>query len=578
MALKVPSAVVVVDTEFTTHPPGGRPVPVCAVGRDIRSGQEWRTFQGEFRPKPPWPTGPDVLFVAYYASAELGFYRALDWPMPERILDLFIEFRNLTNGRQLPSGAGLLGALAFFGLDHIGVVEKKEMQEAIGSGTWQGRFMPKEILDYCAQDMAALERLLPVMLPHIDMPRALLRGRYMAAAAAIEHNGTPIDVPTLEQLREHWTDIQDDLIASIDKDYGVYDGRTFKEDRFEQFLARNNIPWARLDSGRLSLGDDTFRQASKAYPIISPLRELRSALSGMRLNDLAVGPDGRNRTILSAFRSKTGRNQPSNTKFIFGPSVWLRGLIKPPAGHGVAYCDWAQQEFAIAAALSGDTAMQAAYLSGDCYLTFAKQAGAVPEDATKATHGPKRELFKQCVLAVQYGMQADALALRIGQPPIVARDLLRAHRETYRRFWAWSDAAVDTAMLTGSLHTVFGWTVHVGENANPRSLRNFCMQGNGSEMLRLACCLATERGVEICAPVHDAVLICAPLNRLEDDVARMRAAMAEASRVVLAGFELRTDATLIRHPDRYSDSRGRVMWERVMSLINQRREVRSSAA
>jgi DNA polymerase I-like protein with 3'-5' exonuclease and polymerase domains len=298
----------------------------------------------------------------------------------------------------------------------------------------------------------------------------------------------------------------------------------------------------------------------------------------MRLNDLAVGPDGRNRTILSAFRSKTGRNQPSNTKFIFGPSVWLRGLIKPPAGHGVAYCDWAQQEFAIAAALSGDTAMQAAYLSGDCYLTFAKQAGAVPEDATKATHGPKRELFKQCVLAVQYGMQADALALRIGQPPIVARDLLRAHRETYRRFWAWSDAAVDTAMLTGSLHTVFGWTVHVGENANPRSLRNFCMQGNGSEMLRLACCLATERGVEICAPVHDAVLICAPLNRLEDDVARMRAAMAEASRVVLAGFELRTDATLIRHPDRYSDSRGRVMWERVMSLINQRREVRSSAA
>jgi hypothetical protein len=137
VALKVPSAVVVVDTEFTTHPPGGRPVPVCAVGRDIRSGQEWRTFQGEFRPKPPWPTGPDVLFVAYYASAELGFYRALDWPMPERILDLFIEFRNLTNGRQLPSGAGLLGALAFFGLDHIGVVEKKEMQEAIVLRLWR---------------------------------------------------------------------------------------------------------------------------------------------------------------------------------------------------------------------------------------------------------------------------------------------------------------------------------------------------------------------------------------------------------------------------------------------------------
>ena len=50
--------------------------------------------------------------------------------------------------------------------------------------------------------------------------------------------------------------------------------------------------------------------------------------------------------------------------------------------------------------------------------------------------------------------------------------------------------------------------------------------------------LATERGVEVCAPVHDAVLICAPLDRLEADIAATRAAMAEASRFVLAGFEL----------------------------------------
>lgn len=349
-----------------------------------------------------------------------------------------------------------------------------------------------------------------------------------------------------------------------------------RPDRFEQFLAHSNIPWARLDSGKLNLGDDAFHQASKAYPIISPLRELRSALSDLRLNDLAVGQDGRNRTILSAFRSKTGRNQPSNSKFIFGPSVWLRGLIKPPSGSGIAYVDWSQQEFGIAAALSRDSNMQAAYLSGDPYLAFAKQAGAVPETATKTTHGPTRELFKQCVLAVQYGMEAEGLAARIGQPPIVARDLLRAHRETYRKFWTWSDAAVDTAMLSGSLHTVFGWTFHVGGKSNPRSLRNFPMQGNGAELLRLACTLATDRGLEVCAPVHDAVLICAPLDRLEDDVARMRATMAEASRIVLAGFELATDVHVTRPPNRYSDICGRVMWDRVMFLIGRRQARRAS--
>jgi DNA polymerase I len=124
---------------------------------------------------------------------------------------------------------------------------------------------------------------------------------------------------------------------------------------------------------------------------------------------------------------------------------------------------------------------------------------------------------------------------------------------------------------------VFGWRVHVGEDSNPRSLRNYPMQGNGAEMLRVACCFATERGVEVCAPVHDAVLICAPLDRLEANIEAMRAAMAEASRIVLAGFELGTDVKVIRYPDRYMDPRGAVMWARVMELIGRHQELRATA-
>jgi DNA polymerase I-like protein with 3'-5' exonuclease and polymerase domains len=241
----------------------------------------------------------------------------------------------------------------------------------------------------------------------------------------------------------------------------------------------------------------------------------------------------------------------------------------------VAYIDWSQQEFGIAAVLSGDVAMQSAYLSGDPYLAFAKQAGAVPADATQQTHAATRELFKSCALGVQYGMEAASLAARIGQPPIVARNLLRAHHETYRQFWKWSNAALDYAMLHGSLHTVFGWQVHVGDNPNPRSLRNFPMQANGAEMLRLACCLAIERNIEICAPVHDAVLICSPLDRFEDDIAGMHGAMAEASRIVLDGFELRTDVMRVRYPDRFHDPRGIRMWDQVMGLIAKRRAARA---
>jgi hypothetical protein len=574
-----------VDFEFGAGP-GENPVPVCLVAWELRSGRKLRLWRDEFGAAPPYQTGPDALFVAYYASAEIGCHLALDWPVPERVLDLFTEFRNRTNGIPTKSGANLLGALAYHGLDSIGATEKDEMRDLVlRGGPWTSAER-RAILDYCESDVEALVRLLPTMLPRIDLSRALLRGRYMAASARMERNGVPVDTDTLGLLRQHWSSIQDQLVADVDHDYGVFEGRTFKTDRFAEFLGRNNIPWPKLDSGRLDLSDDTFRQMARAYPAIAPLRELRVSLSKMRLADLAVGQGGRNRTLLSAFRARTGRNQPSNTKFIFGPSVWLRGLIKPPPGYGVAYIDWAQQEFGIAAALSGDPLMLEAYRSGDPYLAFAKQAGAAPLDATKATHEAVREQFKQCVLAVQYGMGADALAQRIGQPPLRARELLRLHRETYHVFWTWSDRLVDHAMLTGSLHTVFGWRVRVPEAANDRSLRNFPMQANGAEMLRLACCLATERGIEVCAPVHDAVLICAPLDRLDDDIAATRAIMAEASRLILGGFELQTDCPdefdangkpvtyphVIRYPRRYMDKRGVVMWDRVMNLIAEHQE------
>ena len=117
------------------------------------------------------------------------------------------------------------------------------------------------------------------------------------------------------------------------------------------------------------------------------------------------------------------------------------------------------------------------------------------------------------------------------------------------------------------LQTVFGWSLRIAGEANPRSLRNFLCQSNGSELLRLGCCLATERGLSIVAPVHDAVLVEGPSESIVEIVARTQEAMAEASAVILDGFRLRSDARIVRWPDRYMDERGRGFWDRVMALI-----------
>jgi DNA polymerase-1 len=390
----------------------------------------------------------------------------------------------------------------------------------------------------------------------------------MKAAAKIEDNGIPIDIATLAALRLNWQAIRREVIEKVNHQYGVFDGTTFKASLFQKWLELNGIDWPQLPSGRLKLDHKTFGDQSKKDPRIVPIHEARKTLSQMRLEDLAVGRDGRNRTVQWAFSTKTGRNAPSNTQFVFGTAAFLRGLVQPGRGFGLAYIDWGQQEFGIAAALSRDARMIEAYQSGDPYIAFAKQAGAIPADATKQAHGNARELYKQCALGVLYGMGAASLAKRIGQPETIARSLLRLHHETYPHFWRWSDAALDVSMRDRRIWTVFGWQYHVGRDYNPRMLRNFPMQANGAEMLRLACCLATERGIRICAPVHDAILIEAPLEELDRAIDDMRRAMDEASQLVLGGFRLRTDVKVIRYPDRFQGPRGEHMWQIVTEVIN----------
>jgi DNA polymerase-1 len=94
------------------------------------------------------------------------------------------------------------------------------------------------------------------------------------------------------------------------------------------------------------------------------------------------------------------------------------------------------------------------------------------------------------------------------------------------------------------------------------------MQANGAEMLRIACCLATEQGIRLCSPIHDALLVEAPESDIEEIVRATESVMCRASKIVLSGFPLRTDAKIIRYPERYSDERGKEMWEKVMGLLN----------
>jgi DNA polymerase-1 len=133
------------------------------------------------------------LIVAFYASAEIGSFLSLGWTPPHNLLCLYAEHRNLTNTSQsgAPCGNSLLGALAIRGLGHMDADVKDTTRRLImDQGSWSEADR-RQILDYCQADTDALLPLLASMAPDLDLPRALLRGRYTAAVARMEWKRDP---------------------------------------------------------------------------------------------------------------------------------------------------------------------------------------------------------------------------------------------------------------------------------------------------------------------------------------------------------------------------------------------------
>jgi DNA polymerase I-like protein with 3'-5' exonuclease and polymerase domains len=247
----------------------------------------------------------------------------------------------------------------------------------------------------------------------------------------------------------------------------------------------------------------------------------------------------------------------------------VRFLIKPPPGYALLYCDWSGQEYGEAAYFSGDQKMIADYANDDPYLGFAKRINLAPQDATKQTHPKLRDQLKVAAgLGVLYGAQAPTVARAGNMTESKAQRVLREHRYTYPQFWRWREQVINHARLAGELRTCLGWKWRVCGDDSTNSISNWMMQAHGADMLRVACCLAVEQGIEVCTPVHDALLVLAPVDAIEDVRNATVACMEEASSVILGGPKLKVgvDAPVI-YPNRFSDKRGEEMWNRLQDIL-----------
>src|SRR5262249_49554832 len=332
----------VVDGEFYPGPglanggvEGDPLTPLCLGALELRSGRLIRLWQNKLGPFPPYRLDGEAVIWGYMLAAEFGFHIAKGWGEPACALDAYIEFRHYVNDGSVKSGDrekgfyGIDGALRYFLEDEIDHARKEAMRDRILQGPPFSIQEQQDILAYCEDDVRALARLVPHIVPTIrSLPHAMFRAKSQWAMAQQERRGIPTDLPLLTRTRGHWKGMRLDLVSELDRPFGCYeivDGEAhWRKERFANCVRRNGMIWPRHDSGAFDETDQTFREMAGRYPQIEQLRELRYSLSKLQLNDLSMGNDGRNRTPLWAFGTKTARNAPSASQYIFGPAKWLR--------------------------------------------------------------------------------------------------------------------------------------------------------------------------------------------------------------------------------------------------------------
>jgi DNA polymerase I len=584
--------IVVVDFEYEVG--GGEcelrngdlPVPLCMVAHVLNENLQHvrtiRLWRGEFGPVPPFDIGPDALFVAYSAWAEMTSFKVLGWTFPIHVFDQHTAYLATSNilppydpdeVRKKPRKR-LADACRAYGIEGWERVDKEAIAKDIGEGHWR-KYGREQVFDYCEEDVRMSVRLLRAqLLDRADVERVLFWSNYSAKCIAlIQARGMPIDVPLWNLVQENKDAVIGELLRRFDPSYGsdepIYTPEgEWSYQRFERHLVRQGVPaWPRLDSGALDIKSDAFRLMYHV-PGIEGLHALRDSLGFIAKARLPIGRDGRNRPSLFPFGTATGRN--AHARSPYNAHAGMRGFMVFPRDTIGAYLDWRTQEVGVAAALSGDPVLIDDYRGGDVYHALARMLGLTddPDPAHWKKHNPgMRNRMKPLQLAVNYGMGVPSLAKGLDRHPLIASEVIERHKRRYPPFWRWRADMVQTAMLARRIESVFGWPLRITASPNQRTLYNFPMQSGGAEMLRLATVRLCEAGIVPCMLIHDGIL----LEESEPEkIEYAQEIMRGAGRDVCNGLEIGVDVDqLLENGARYHDKRpvAQKMWQTIMRTL-----------
>ena len=153
-------------------------------------------WRGEFGSTPPFDIGPDALFVAYSAWAEMTCFKVLGWRFPVHVFDLHTAYLAASN-ILLPHNPdevrkrqrkGLSDACRAYGIEGWEHIDKPAIAKAIGEGRWR-EYGQEAVFGYCEEDVknvgeAVARATAPLLRP--TRPHATARRRCPACAALVK--------------------------------------------------------------------------------------------------------------------------------------------------------------------------------------------------------------------------------------------------------------------------------------------------------------------------------------------------------------------------------------------------------
>jgi hypothetical protein len=256
----------------------------------------------------------------------MTWFQVLGWKLPVHIFDQHTAYLAASNilhpynpdEKRKKEHKDLKTACRAYGVEGWENIEKKDIAEAIGNGTWRGRYSPEDVVNYCEEDVINSVKLFRrQILGHgsfapANVELVLHWSDYSAKCVGpIQARGMLIDIPMWQLVQENKQAVIAELIRRLDVsqagDCPIYTPEgEWSYERFERWLASTGVnAWPRLDSGRLDIDGDAFKLMYHV-PGIEKIHALRDSLRVIQNAKLPIGPDGRNRPSIFPFGTSTG--------------------------------------------------------------------------------------------------------------------------------------------------------------------------------------------------------------------------------------------------------------------------------